>query len=259
MTDPSSRLLSSEHHPNWRHFHLDSKSVIPWHQKPRTIITVARLNPPINHSSHDTPPRAQSKSELRACQVPGAFIARILLTCIAGTIGSAEGKATRSTPHQQVLSKFDRRNQAKQRRLAKRATRFKTVDIFSGRNQAPRIVAIVPLCDDVSPAAAVQIINSSLDIDVAIPESGFITVNIEKFRQKIQYVIVGRDLFTALDACRLADFVIFLLSSKSEVDSHGECLMKSVESQGVSNVFAVVEVCRCLRLATYTSDSYCRV
>jgi pre-rRNA-processing protein TSR1 len=57
----------------------------------------------------------------------------------------------------------------------------------------------------------------------------------------VQYLIVKRDLLAALDACRVADFVVFILSAHEEVDAEGELILKSVESQGISNTFTVVQ------------------
>lgn len=67
-------------------------------------------------------------------------------------------------------------------------------------------------------------------------------MGIERFKQKVQYVIPPRqDFLAVLDACKLADFVIFILSAKEEVDKHGESLLRAIESQGVSNVVMVVQ------------------
>lgn len=114
--------------------------------------------------------------------------------------------------------------------------------IFDGRRGAARIISIVPLCADGDAADAARRLNGSLDISVNVPASGILTVGIDRFKQKVQYVIPPRqDFLTVLDACKVADFVIFILSAKEEVDSHGESLLRAIESQGVSNVVTVVQ------------------
>ena len=114
--------------------------------------------------------------------------------------------------------------------------------IFDGRRGAARIISIVPLCADGDAADAVQRLNGSLDITADVPTSGVTTVGIERFKQKVQYVIPPRqDFLAVLDACKLADFVIFILSAREEVDAHGESLLRAIESQGVSNVVTVVQ------------------
>jgi pre-rRNA-processing protein TSR1 len=139
------------------------------------------------------------------------------------------------------MSKFDRRNRAKQIRLNKDHEHAKSTNLFAGRDGASRVVAIIPLCSDVSSAAAVRSLNSSLDIDDEVPESGWTRTTVDRFKQTVQYLAVKRDLLACLDACRVADFVVFALSAQEEVDAEGELILKSVESQGISNCFTVVQ------------------
>jgi len=139
------------------------------------------------------------------------------------------------------MSKFDRRNRAKQMRINKDHEHAKSSNVFAGKDGAPRITALIPLCSDVSTAEAVRSLNASLDIEEEVPEAGWTRTNVDRFKQKVQYLIVKRDLLAALDACRVADFVVFILSAHEEVDAEGELIMKSVESQGISNTFTVVQ------------------
>lgn len=139
------------------------------------------------------------------------------------------------------MSKFDRRNRAKQLRLNKDSEHARATNVFSGKDAAPRIVAVIPLCADVSTAAAVQSLNVSLDVEDEVPEAGWTRTNIDRFKQKLQYLVVKRDLLACLDACRVADFVVFVLSCEEEVDAEGEIILKAIESQGVSNCFTVAQ------------------
>ena len=50
----------------------------------------------------------------------------------------------------QAQSKVNRRNQAKQIQKAKRQSLVEATRLFNGVDGAPRIVAIVPLCEDVT-------------------------------------------------------------------------------------------------------------
>lgn len=150
-------------------------------------------------------------------------------------------RGSRKTPHQQVMSKFDRRNRSKQMRINKDNEHAKQTNVFAGRDSAPRVVAIIPLCSDISSASAVRSLNSALDIEQDVPEAGWVRTNVDRFKQKVQYLIVKRDLLASLDACRVADFVVFVLSAEEEVDEEGELILKSVESQGLTNAFTVVQ------------------
>lgn len=146
-------------------------------------------------------------------------------------------KGVRKTPHQQVMSKLDRRNHAKQLRQNKLGERREEASVFAGRDGAPRIVAVVPLCGDVESEEVVRGLNGSVDVDEIGPEgaqSG--RVEIPRFKTRVQYLTPTRELFACLNACRVADFVLFVLSAEEEVDELGEQMLRCIESQGVSTV-----------------------
>ena len=157
-------------------------------------------------------------------------------------LGKIEGneKGIRRTPHQQVMSKFERRNQAKQKRLHKHHDHVRATNVFGGKDGAPRIVAVIPLCEDIVTASVIRSLNSSVDIQQDV-EGPWVRVNMDRFKQNINFVMVERDLLKALDACRMADFVLFVLSATEEVDSVGELILRGIESQGVSNVLVTVQ------------------
>lgn len=148
-------------------------------------------------------------------------------------------RGSRKTPHQQVMSKLDRRNQAKQLRVNKLAEREKEASVFTGRDGAPRVVAVVPLCEDVSTEQIVRALNESVDVEEEVV-AGSWKVEIPRFKQRVQYLTPGRDLLECLDVCRVADFVLFVLSATEEVDELGEQTLRCIESQGVSTVMSGV-------------------
>lgn len=113
--------------------------------------------------------------------------------------------------------------------------------MFAGRDGAPRIVAVIPLCEDGDAALAVRQLNASLDVEAEVPEEGSIRSEVERFKQKLQYVVIKRDVTACLDAGRVADFVMFILSPDQEVDELGELIIRSVESQGLSTLVTVVQ------------------
>jgi hypothetical protein len=58
----------------------------------------------------------------------------------------------------------NRRNHAKQIQLQKRQSLLSAVRIFGGVDGAPRVVAVVPLCEDVASRAAVSTLAQSLEL-----------------------------------------------------------------------------------------------
>lgn len=152
----------------------------------------------------------------------------------------SDERGLRKTPHQQVMSKLDRRNRAKQLQQKKNRDHQDQTSIFRGRDGAPRIVAVVPLTGDADATSAIKNLNASIDIETEVSDASF-RVPVDRFKQKLQYIPLKRDLTTCMDAARVADFVIFVLSSEVEVDALGELIIRSVENQGMSSCFTVVQ------------------
>ncbi|KAJ5613124.1 hypothetical protein N7510_006318 [Penicillium lagena] len=157
-----------------------------------------------------------------------------------GKVEYAE-RGTRKTPHQQLMSKLDRRNQARQKQQVKHQEKAQATSIFTGQNGAPRHVAIVPLSADIDIAAAIRAVNESVDVSADVSPDGPTRVRIDRFRQSVLYIPAKYDLLSALDVCRMADFVVLVLSAEVEVEEEGELLLRSIESQGISNVMTVVQ------------------
>jgi pre-rRNA-processing protein TSR1 len=139
------------------------------------------------------------------------------------------------------MSKIERRNQAKQKRLTSYAQHVKATSVFSGKDGAPRIIAVVPLCEDISAQEAVRSLNKGLECEEEVPAAGWFRCHAERFKQNLQYLVLKRDLLAALDACRVADYVLFVLSATEEVDSLGGMMLRCIESQGLSNCLVAVQ------------------
>lgn len=159
---------------------------------------------------------------------------------LKGKIEDGE-KRNRKSLHQQVMSKIERRHHARQLKLLKHRDNIKSTSVFSGQNGAPRIVAVVPLCEDNDSRLAVQKLNQEIGIQQEVFTTGPSRVRVDRFKQNITYVPVSRDLLSALDACRVADFVILLLSPTQDAGEEGELLLRAIEGQGVSNVLTMVQ------------------
>ncbi|KAF2236660.1 DUF663-domain-containing protein [Viridothelium virens] len=145
-------------------------------------------------------------------------------------------KTSRKTRHQQIMSKFDRKNQAKQKRQNERHALHEQTTIFSPKIGAPRIVAVVPLHPTASAAAAIARINESCKIHEEIPAVGSICIKIPAHRTSVRYMALPpKDLFATLDACRVADFVIFVLSAQEMLDDFGDLVLTAAKAQGISH------------------------
>lgn len=126
--------------------------------------------------------------------------------------------------------------------MLKHQEKAQATSIFSGQNGAPRHVAIVPLTRDIDTRSAINRLNESVDVSDDVSPDGLSRVRIDRFRQSVMYIPAKYDLMSALDSCRMADFVVVVLSAQEEVEEEGEIILRSIEGQGISNVLAVVQV-----------------
>jgi pre-rRNA-processing protein TSR1 len=63
----------------------------------------------------------------------------------------------------------------------------------------------------------------------------------DRFKTSLQFRSVPyRQFYAALDACKVADYVIFVLSSVVEVGNWGDTLLRSLQAQGLPEVVTVV-------------------
>lgn len=103
---------------------------------------------------------------------------------------------------------------------------------------------MIPLSVDVDVAAAIRGLNESVDVsNASVSGDSLSRVRIDRFRQSVQYVPAKYDVVNALDASRMGDFVVLVLSAEIEVEEQGELMLRAIEGQGISNVMAVVQVC----------------
>ncbi|KAI8905054.1 hypothetical protein EDD86DRAFT_212143 [Gorgonomyces haynaldii] len=136
-----------------------------------------------------------------------------------------------------TVSKQDRRNQSKQDQKTKRMDQVRMARLYNGMHATPKIVAVVPLCPDVSAHKCVEEMFKSVDTEVT-PDY---VLPLERFKQRLQFVPAQRHLLEILDACRIADFIIFVLSANEEVDAFGEHCMTLIKAQGVVQSIHVVQ------------------
>ncbi|KIX96247.1 uncharacterized protein Z520_08025 [Fonsecaea multimorphosa CBS 102226] len=149
-------------------------------------------------------------------------------------------KGQRKTPHQQVMSKLARRNQAKQLRMHHKEKKEGEEIIFQGADGAPKHIAVVPLSSDVDPYSAIRTLNESVDVSDPNVSSGTVPVRVDRFRRNLLYLPAKFDLLNALDICKLADWVIFVLDAEQKYGEEEDLFLRSLEGQGITNVTALV-------------------
>ncbi|KAI8916941.1 hypothetical protein DFJ77DRAFT_325864 [Powellomyces hirtus] len=112
--------------------------------------------------------------------------------------------------------------------------------LFSGVAGAPKIIAIIPLCPDVDARAIVKDLHDSVGTQCDSYDQPTI-LNVERFKQKLQLVPLRRNLLEILDAVKVADFIMFVVSAEVEVDRFGDLCLTTIKAQGVPSTFAAVQ------------------
>ncbi|KAJ6507156.1 ribosome biogenesis protein tsr1 [Mycena vitilis] len=161
---------------------------------------------------------------------------------------AAKGRISRESPKANVGSKIaaqtrlNRRNNAKQAQALKRNALVSATRLFNGVDGAPRIVAVIPLTEDISTRSAVCSLAEALDVATDdCPEHGLWKMRADRFKTSLQFLSVPyKNMYAALDACKAADYVLFVLSSTVEVDPWGDTLLRTLQAQGLPEVVTVL-------------------
>ncbi|KAG0007552.1 hypothetical protein BGZ80_004520 [Entomortierella chlamydospora] len=154
----------------------------------------------------------------------------------------AKGKVERVSVKNQSTRGFsnrtDRRNTARILQQKKREELFRKTKIFDGKDGTPKVVAVVALCADVNSDDAVAKLFASVD---QVPANkGTVLMTTDRFKQKLQFVPLQRNYIDIMDAAKVADFILFVMSAVEEVDKFGEMVLSGIQSQGVPSVVATV-------------------
>ena len=152
-----------------------------------------------------------------------------------------EDRGKRRTPHQQVMSKIARRNQAKQLRMHYHEKKENESSIFQGKDGVPKHVAVVPLSAKVDTREAIKQLSNSVDVTDQQPSNGTTRVKVDRFKQNLLYVPAEYELITALDICQVADWVVFVLSPEQQIGEEEDQFVRALEGQGITNVLCVVQ------------------
>ncbi|KAL9113285.1 MAG: hypothetical protein Q9227_002620 [Pyrenula ochraceoflavens] len=152
-----------------------------------------------------------------------------------------QDRGNRRTPQQQAMSKIARKNQARQHRIHHHEKKERESKLFRGVEGAPRHLAMIPLSVEADSRKAISKLNESVDVDAEIPSTGTVRVKVDRFRRNLLYLPSSMELLQALDVCRLADWVILVISAQQRFHEGTDLLLRSIEGQGITNVVAVVQ------------------
>ncbi|KAJ3070278.1 hypothetical protein HDU98_006694, partial [Podochytrium sp. JEL0797] len=134
--------------------------------------------------------------------------------------------------------RVDRRNAAKMLQLKKRAKTTNNTRLFSGASAPPKVVAVVPLCPDVSASDAIRDIFVALGQEVpeACARGEPVVLALPNFKQRLLLVPTPRTVPAILPHIQIADFMLPVMSATVEVDAVGDLAMSAIKSIGVPTI-----------------------
>lgn len=161
--------------------------------------------------------------------------------------GKVEKAAPGSGKTQKVMTKLQRKNQSKQQKEHKINETKQIRRLFEGVNGVEKIVTIIALTPDISPAGiASQLINcikeNPDDPDVEFSGPSVFSYQFTRFKSNVKFILPDHtNLISILDATKVSDFVVFGLSAQQEVEKeYGEQILRAIVAQGVASVIGVL-------------------
>ncbi|XP_064606334.1 pre-rRNA-processing protein TSR1 homolog [Liolophura sinensis] len=142
-----------------------------------------------------------------------------------------------------VQKRNDRRNQAHQIRKQRRDEALAKKRSRGGQGTPPYLVAVLPLCDGLDTTSLVNLMKSCDDsLTVIENDQGLIHISIPRFKQRLTLCVTRYgDTVSVLDAAKVADSVLCLLSPEEGMDDQGDDTLKCLLSQGLPAVNFVVQ------------------
>ena len=132
------------------------------------------------------------------------------------------------------VSKHDRKNSAKMILIKKNKEILSHKKLYSGSLGMPKVVALVPICPDVDAAECLKSLSDQLFCGMGL-------VNVNFNNQKIQFIPTKRNILEIMDAAKVANLVIFIVSANEQVDFFGERIMSLVKAQGISGTASIIQ------------------
>ncbi|XP_033213769.1 pre-rRNA-processing protein TSR1 homolog [Belonocnema kinseyi] len=165
-----------------------------------------------------------------------------------GAINSeVKGKVNVKTLSKRIkseLGKEARRHQAQQIRQNKRDEVLQKKRHFGSAAAPPSLIVLIPLQKDINIQDVLTVLkNADETTSIAHSPCGAVHLSIPRFKQRFSIIVppVG-DILSTLDAAKVADTVLFLISAKSNIDSEaaeeiidswGENIILSARAQGL--------------------------
>ncbi|CAF0812694.1 unnamed protein product [Brachionus calyciflorus] len=157
------------------------------------------------------------------------------------------------------LTRDQRKNRLNQLRKNKREEILNKKRSIGSLNGCPHVVTIIPLSTDVNCMDVIEQINKSEPESVnRISDTGIYTLESPRFKSKYNFIIPNPlNTNGILDALKITDTCIFIMSAKNGIDSFGDSLFEMIYSYHFPTSLFVAQGIKNLpqKLQTPTKDN----
>ena len=168
--------------------------------------------------------------------------------------GKVEREGVKSNANRLTESRDDRKNKAKQVRNNKRAAAASSKRMCGGVSGPSQVIALVPLADDVDLKVAKKFLQEAAlegrdDSEVVVDDAnkpvathdGMVTCISTRYKHKYSVVECPRDLFCILEMTKIADLVVFVMSTADVPDEFGEQTLSAIRAFGMPSCIGIVQ------------------
>ncbi|CAH3023579.1 unnamed protein product [Porites evermanni] len=142
----------------------------------------------------------------------------------------------------QAVGKANRRHQAKQIRQKRREEVLEQKRKTGKHGSPPHLIAIIPMSSRANVGHAVQLFSECDNDGSLYPSSNTVTLVSQQIKQRFSFLqLKYGDLYSVLDAVKVADSLLFLHSAMHPVDSFGEKCLSCIFAQGLPTTFHGVQ------------------
>lgn len=145
--------------------------------------------------------------------------------------------------HKHVLKKMERRNQLQQLRKLKREEATERKRSLGGYGAPPFLTAVVSVSATEDPLKFLEILKGCDDSAIVTHSSqGCCHISLPRFKKRYSFVLPQQgDIYSILDATKVADTVVLLYSLDSGFDDVGDTVLSVLFAQGLPSPIHVIQ------------------
>ncbi|CAN7989115.1 unnamed protein product [Ixodes hexagonus] len=148
-----------------------------------------------------------------------------------------------TTKNKHQLKRMERRNQLQQLRKLKRDEATERKRSLGGFGAPPFLTAIVPVSATEDPLKFLEILKGCDDSAIVTHSSqGYCHISLPRFKKRYSFMLPRQgDLYSILDATKVADTVVLLYSLDSGFDDIGDTILSVLFAQGLPSPIHVIQ------------------